>query len=73
MIKREVIVHAQIRHQNVIQLLGIWQDSEGGPPLMVMPFAENGSASAYLRRNDVGTTHCAKIVRTCFSHRNTRT
>ena len=38
---------------------------------MVMPFAENGSALAYLRGGDVGATHCPKIVSTCFSHRNT--
>jgi len=56
------VVTFEIRHQNVIQLLGIWRDSEGGPPLMVMPLAENGSALAYLRRGNVGATHCAEIL-----------
>ena len=55
-------MHAQIRHPNVIPLLGILRDSEGGPPLMIMPFAENGSALAFLQGDNYEAAHCAKIV-----------
>jgi len=60
-------MHSQIHHQNVIPLLGVWRDSEDGPPLMVMPFAENGSALAYLQGDNGDAVHCATIVNSFFS------
>ena len=55
-------MHAQIQHPNVIPLLGIWGDSSDGPPLMIMPFAENGAALAYLQGDNCDTSDCANIV-----------
>lgn len=70
LVKRKILLHAQIRHKNVIPLLGIWRGPEGGPPLMVMPFAENGSALAYLQEDNRDASHCAKIVSSSVSCRN---
>src|ERR1700735_4290530 len=41
-IKREIIIHSQLRHPNVIPLLGIYCASSEVPPMMVMPYMENG-------------------------------
>lgn len=48
---REVISHWQLRHPNVVALLGIYpsEDEEGAPPLMVLQFAEHASAQRYLK------------------------
>lgn len=50
LIVREVISHWQLRHPNVVALLGIYQseDEESGPPSMVLQYAEHASAHLYL-------------------------
>lgn len=50
---REVVSHWQLRHPNVVALLGIHQfdHEENGPPSMVLQYAEHGSAMQYLKAN----------------------
>lgn len=49
LIIREVIAHWQLRHPNVVALLGIHQSDDEGPPCMVLQFAEHASARQYLK------------------------
>lgn len=68
LIQREIVTHAQLHHENIIPLLGVFRESDSEPPMMVLPFMENGSASAYiaaLADSDVATA-TTKIVRVVF-------
>jgi serine/threonine protein kinase len=67
LIKREIIVHAQLQHPNIIPLLGIYRESADEPPMMVMPLMKNGSAPAFLQSFSCGDLDCAKIVSHVFS------
>jgi len=50
-IRREIITHAQLRHPNVIAFLGVFRDDDnGGSPMVILPFMENGSAMDYLKQ-----------------------
>lgn len=42
------MTHSQLRHENIIPLLGVFRDSDDGPPVMILPFMENGPAPDYL-------------------------
>lgn len=49
LLQREIVMHAQLRHTNIIPLLGVFRESESDPPMMILPFMEKGSASDYLK------------------------
>ena len=63
LIKREIIVHSQLQHPNVIPLLGIYRESASDPPMMIMPFMKKGSAPAFLQSVKCTDVDCARIVR----------
>lgn len=69
LIIREVIAHWQLRHPNVVALLGIHQfdDEESGPPSMVLQFAEHPSARQYLKTH-TGSQHFLRVVRISTLH-----
>lgn len=45
MVHREAITHSQLNHPNILAFLGIFHEDFGSPPIMVLPYIENGSAS----------------------------
>lgn len=49
MVRREIITHWQLRHDNVLPLLGIFQEEPDGPPLIVTPYKEHGTAERFLK------------------------
>lgn len=50
-IRREIITHAQLRHPNVIEFLGVFREDENeAAPLIILPFLEKGSALCYLNQ-----------------------
>jgi serine/threonine protein kinase len=52
-IRREIITHAQLRHPNVIEFLGVFredEDKDEAAPLIILPFLEKGSALCYLNQ-----------------------
>ena len=55
-------MHSQLRHPNIIPLLGVYRESVDEPPIMVMPFMENGAAPAFLRSDGRSDSDCARIV-----------
>jgi serine/threonine protein kinase len=50
LICREIVTHRQLRHQNIIPLLGVFRETDEDSPMMILPFVENGSAVDYLNR-----------------------
>ena len=48
-IRREVIMHAQLDHPNVIPFLGVFKENdEDEAPMIVLPFTESGSSMDFL-------------------------
>lgn len=47
--RREIVSHWQLRHDNILPLIGVYYDEENGPPLMIMPYMEHRSSSTFLR------------------------
>ena len=50
LVRREIVTHHQLRHQNIIPLLGVFRETDEDSPMMILPFVENGSAVDYLKR-----------------------
>lgn len=52
LIHREILMHRQLKHKNVIPLVGVFaEDVVLSAPLIVLPYFKNGSAKAYLKGN----------------------
>ena len=50
-IRREIIMHAQLDHPNVIPFLGVFKENdEDEAPMIVLPFMESGSAMDFLNQ-----------------------
>lgn len=49
MLQREIVVHWQLRHKNVLGLTGIFWESEDDAPMMLVPLMKHGSAGKYLQ------------------------
>lgn len=58
-----MITHSQLSHPNIIRLLGIAREYEGGPPMMVLPFVEHGSLEEHVKNARLEANVFAKIVR----------
>lgn len=48
LLQKEIVTHAQLEHENIIPLLGVYRETDDGPPMMILPYLENGSAPDYL-------------------------
>lgn len=49
LIHREILMHRQLKHKNVIPLVGVFvEDVILSAPLIVLPYFKNGSAKAWL-------------------------
>ena len=62
---REVISHWQLRHPNIVALIGVCQFDEEFFPSVVLHHAEHPSAVKYLESH-TGPESFVKIVRTCL-------
>jgi serine/threonine protein kinase len=49
-IRREILVHCQLKHNNIIELLGVVSDAVHSLAV-IMPFVENGNSMHYLEDN----------------------
>lgn len=49
LIIKEAITHYQLRHDNIISLLGVAMMDGSSVPMMVLPYLEYGSALKYLK------------------------
>lgn len=47
-IHKEIITHAQLRHENIIPLLGVYGEENDDSPVMVLPYIERGGVLTYL-------------------------
>lgn len=56
-------MHSQLSHPNIIRLIGVAREWEGGPPMMVLPFMEQGSLEDYYGRG-LSLDLFAKVVST---------
>lgn len=50
-IRREVIIHGQLHHQNLLPLFGVYQSTRSIAPLIILPYVRNGSAINWLQKN----------------------
>lgn len=68
--RREIIAHWQLRHDNVLPLLGLYQEEDNGPPLMVTPYKEHGTASKFLKTYGDAETyvHIVSYASGAYSH-----
>lgn len=46
---RELITHWQLRHNHIIELVGVFREEETGIPSMILPYMAHSSASIYLK------------------------
>lgn len=53
-IQREIVSHWQLRHPNVLRLIGIYYEEGSGVPMMLVPFMKNGAAFKYLKKFNFG-------------------
>lgn len=53
-IRREIISHWQLNHQNVLKLVGILHEGKDDVPLMIVPLMENGPAWKFLKNVGYG-------------------
>lgn len=69
-IRSEIITHWQLRHNNILQLLGVYQEAHDAPPFMVVPYMENKSSSIFLQTYGDAETYIHvvsnKAVLFCF-------
>ncbi|KAF8316879.1 kinase-like protein [Clavulina sp. PMI_390] len=43
LVHREAITHSQLHHPNILRFLGVHHETPESPPIVILPFCENGS------------------------------
>lgn len=61
-IRREIVSHWQLRHANVLPLIGIYYETEESAPWMLVPLMKYGSADVYLEEFP-GVAQFVSVVR----------
>lgn len=56
-------MHRQLRHENIVEFLGVWQEASRMAPSMVLQRAKHGSVLNYLQLHP-GRDQFLKLVRT---------
>ncbi|KAF8319723.1 kinase-like protein [Clavulina sp. PMI_390] len=56
LVHREAITHSQLSHPNILPLLGIYQESQKSPPILVLPLVERGSLRDLLKGQLIDAT-----------------
>jgi serine/threonine protein kinase len=62
LIRREAITHSLLEHPNIIPFLGVCREGVTKPPMIVLPYIENGSLEEFMDRNHVMGFLFTKIV-----------
>lgn len=65
---REVVAHWQLRHENIVALIGLYKFDGEPLPSMVLQYAEHSSARNYLRSHP-DSQYFLKIVCACSYYR----
>ena len=68
---REIIAHWQLRHPNIVAVIGIQQFDEDSFPSMILQHAEHSSAIEYLKLHPDSQSFL-KVVRFCLVYCQTR-
>ena len=62
LIRREAITHSLLEHQNIIPFLGVCRPGIDKPPMIVLPYIENGSLDDFILNNPITGIHLTEIV-----------
>jgi serine/threonine protein kinase len=65
-IRREIITHRQLNHQNIIPLLGVYH-ADDHPLIIITPWLRNGHALEYLEKNGTPSVYLHIVLTHCFS------
>jgi serine/threonine protein kinase len=65
-IRREIITHRQLSHQNIIPHLGVYHAGDH-PLIIITPWLRNGHALEYLEKNGTPSVYLHIVLAHCFS------